>query len=372
MAFLLAILLLAGAAHAACGDHVRQGAEQCDGADTGGLACENFCFDGGLLRCNADCTFDTSACTRCGNGRREPGEACDGADLGGWECPEGGRAACYADCFAIDERGCFRCGNGRREGEEACDQADFAGAACDAPGETGGPLTCTPACTIDRSSCWRCGNGRVDPGEECDDGNPDLLDGCTPACATECGDGLVEPNEECDDGNRTDGDGCSALCGLEQVTGGGGGEAADLCLLQWGGTDAPTCRDGASCDRDGTPGTCAIAAGFCLNVAQATSGDPAPCRPTDVARVELAPETTLGPAAREAVLQAIAAAITVGGGSVTRAGDALTVAPPLATRHVCGALVVTVAAGSTDLLAIDAADAGGTLDRDRVTFTCTP
>jgi cysteine-rich repeat protein len=367
MAFLLALLLLATSAHAAvCGDRVRQGHEQCDGTDTGGLLCENLCFDGGLLRCAPDCTFDTSACTRCGNHRREPGEACDGTDLGGWTCPEGGTAACYPDCTAVDERGCFRCGNGTREGTEECDQADLGGAACDAPGETGGPLACTAACRIDRTGCWRCGNGRVDPGEECDDGNPDLHDGCTPACTTECGDGLLEPGEECDDGNRADGDGCSALCALESVYGG--------CILQWGAAGlAPdgtlACGDGAACDRGSVAGECTVALSYCVNVGLVA---PASCRPTDVAAVALAPATTLAPADRAAFLDAMTVTLASGGAAVNRTGERLVATPPLALRHVCGALAVTVPAGAARILAADAADSAGTTDADRLTLTCAP
>ena len=68
----------------------------------------------------------------------------------------------------------------------------------------------------------------------CDDGNTESGDGCSATCTSECGDGVVERGEECDDGNRTDGDGCSALCAREHTYGGGGGEAYDSCLLDWG------------------------------------------------------------------------------------------------------------------------------------------
>lgn len=376
---LVAILALAAVALACDHDGVRGGDEACDGSDLGGFGCENLCFDGGRLACRADCTFDTSGCTRCGNGRKEPGEACDGADLGGFACPEGGVAGCTLDCFAIDQRGCFRCGNGRREGAEECDQTDVGGASCDAPGETGGTLDCTAGCRIDRTGCWRCGNGRVDPGEECDDGarNGTPGDGCTAACRTTCGDGVLQAGEECDDGNRVDGDGCSALCAFEAPYGGGGGEPQDLCMLEWsvaGLAAGPvaTCRDGAPCDRDPVPGRCGFAVAYCVNTALVSHGGPTPCRPTDVAGVALASETTLAPAGRTAFFAAIAATLGAGGGTVAGADPALTVMPALAVRHVCGAFPVVVPAGSSVVLAADATDSGGIVDHDRLTFACTP
>ncbi|HZP40482.1 MAG TPA: DUF4215 domain-containing protein [Candidatus Binatia bacterium] len=377
-AALLGLAALAPAGLACNHDGVRNGSEACDGTDLGAFGCENLCFDGGRLACRADCTFETAGCTRCGNGRREPGEACDGADLGGWTCPEGGVAACAPDCFAIDERGCFRCGNGRREGTEECDQGDLGGAACDAPGETGGALACTAGCRLDRTGCWRCGNGRVDPGEECDDGaaNGAPDDGCTLACRTACGDGVLQAGEECDDGNRADGDGCSARCAFEAPYGGGGGEPWDLCAVEWGvaglAGGVAACRDGAPCDRDPAAGRCGFTVSYCLNTALVTSGGTTPCRPTDVARVALAPETTLDAAARAAFFAALAATLGADGGAVAGEDPALVVTPALAARHVCGEIPVGVAAGASVVLAVEATDAAGAADRDRLGFTCTP
>jgi hypothetical protein len=46
-----------------CGDGVVDGDELCDGADLDDSECGDFCDeDGGVLRCNADCTFDLSRC----------------------------------------------------------------------------------------------------------------------------------------------------------------------------------------------------------------------------------------------------------------------------------------------------------------------
>jgi hypothetical protein len=59
--------------------------EECDGASLGGLGCSDFCFDSGTLRCNGDCTLDTSRCFVCGDGRIcgcNPGDVACGHDLG--------------------------------------------------------------------------------------------------------------------------------------------------------------------------------------------------------------------------------------------------------------------------------------------------
>ncbi len=365
-----------------CGNGVRQGNEECDGTDTGGFGCENLCFDAGRLACTPACTFDTSACTLCGNDRKEDGEACDGADLGGWQCPEGGVAACYPDCFAIDQRGCFRCGNGVKEGGEECDVADFGCPACDAcmaPGDTGGRLACTAACAIDRTPCWRCGNGRVDPGEECDDGalNGAPADGCSATCTRRCGDGVVESGEQCDDGNRAGGDGCSADCTLEGgYPGGDAGDsgAVDACMLDWSvaGVAAPgpvnACTDGTPCDRDGVAnGQCVFHVSYCTNLSQSPQGGGVACRPTDIASVAVAAGTTLAPAA---FLDAMTATLAAGGGSVTASGATLTTAPPARARGVCGGFDATVARGASQTLVVEARDSAGAVDRDQLAFTC--
>jgi cysteine-rich repeat protein len=380
----LALTALAPPILALCGNGIREGNEQCDGTDTGGLACENLCFDSGRLACAPGCVFDTSGCALCGNDRKETGEACDGTDLGGWACPEGGVAACYPDCFAIDERGCFRCGNGILEGQEACDVADFGCPtcnACTAPGETGGELACTAACAIDRTPCWRCGNGRVDPGEECDDGelNGTPGDGCSTACARRCGDGVLQSGEQCDDGNRTAGDGCSADCNLE--TGYGGGTAGDsgavdLCMVDWsvaGLVPGPTnaCADGAACDQDGAAnGQCGFQVWYCTNVSQSPQAGPVPCRPTDLASIELASGTTLDQAARTAFLDAMAATLAAGGGTVARAGSTLTVTPATTARGVCGGFVASVPRGSAQTIVVDARDSSTALDHDQLALAC--
>ncbi len=47
----------------ACGDGMRDGAEQCDGADLGGSTCASLGYNnGGTLACTAGCGYDASGC----------------------------------------------------------------------------------------------------------------------------------------------------------------------------------------------------------------------------------------------------------------------------------------------------------------------
>jgi hypothetical protein len=49
-----------------CGDGVREGDEECDDKDLGGMTCmDRGCTGGGVLACSASCTFDESGCTGC-------------------------------------------------------------------------------------------------------------------------------------------------------------------------------------------------------------------------------------------------------------------------------------------------------------------
>lgn len=51
-----------------CGNGIQEGSEQCDGSDLGGATCVSLGYAGGTLSCQADCTFNTSACTSGGGG----------------------------------------------------------------------------------------------------------------------------------------------------------------------------------------------------------------------------------------------------------------------------------------------------------------
>lgn len=97
-----------------CGDGIKDMAEACDGEDLGGRTCASEGFGGGALVCDLDCKgFDTSACTpldTCGDGIRNGTEQCDGAQLGGMTCItlgfDQGTLACTASC-TLDTSGCM-------------------------------------------------------------------------------------------------------------------------------------------------------------------------------------------------------------------------------------------------------------------------
>ena len=61
--------------------------EDCD-VSLGGQSCVGQGYDSGALHCNADCTFDLSACTmaNCGDGTINGKEVCDGTELGAATC----------------------------------------------------------------------------------------------------------------------------------------------------------------------------------------------------------------------------------------------------------------------------------------------
>lgn len=96
-----------------CGDGIAQTAlkEQCDKTDLDKKDCLSvgLGFDGGTLSCNADCSFNTTACTAtpkesCGDGKKNGTELCDKDDLGGKSCTslgldfESGKITCNPDC----------------------------------------------------------------------------------------------------------------------------------------------------------------------------------------------------------------------------------------------------------------------------------
>jgi hypothetical protein len=89
-----------------CGDGIAEGDEVCDGADLDDQTCAGLGFDGGSLACLDDCSgHDTSSCTTdpfCGDGVKNGTEQCDGADLGGETCQslgwDMGALACTANC----------------------------------------------------------------------------------------------------------------------------------------------------------------------------------------------------------------------------------------------------------------------------------
>lgn len=240
----------------ACGDATRNGLEQCDGADFGGLACTDFQsatgspFTTGTLHCTSDCKIDLSNCSRCGDGVVTGNEVCDAGVLNDESCKtqgfSSGVLACALDCLSYDTSRCTLCGNGEIEGNESCDGANLGGATCESLGYGAGALSCSPGCVYETSACSNqsCGDGVVDGADACDCGDQGLP--CTPEqldfhqcsdfpspggspfsggtlrcmspqyCAFDtsgcyyCGDGSVDADEECD-GTTLGGASCSSL-----------------------------------------------------------------------------------------------------------------------------------------------------------------
>jgi hypothetical protein len=154
-----------------CGDGIKNGSEQCDGTDLGSghtTACSSFGLSGaGPVKCNADCSLNTAACTastNCGNGVVEPPEQCEGEFLNGNSCEslgyEAGTLVCNAQC-TYDVSSCSICGDGVVSGTEACDGSALGGATCASIGYLSGSLGCAPTCdSYDLSGCIECNSCR--------------------------------------------------------------------------------------------------------------------------------------------------------------------------------------------------------------------
>jgi hypothetical protein len=148
-------------AGAVCGDGTKQGAEECDGMDLGGVNCSDFGFEEGTLVCANDCTLFTNACSTCGDGQLAATEECDGNNFGGLTCSDlgfdGGTLDCSQDCSEVIESGCMQapdCGNGNLDVGEACDGNNLNGQTCESLGYDGGVLGCTNGCMIDVDDCF--------------------------------------------------------------------------------------------------------------------------------------------------------------------------------------------------------------------------
>ncbi len=254
--------------NAVCGNGVVEGPEDCDGFNLNGQTCATLGqgFNGGVLNCDTTtCLYDTTGCTEgasCGNGLREGTEECDGADMNGVTCVALGYAGGMLECTTActrDTTGCTQtaenCTNGiDDDGDNAVDCNDLDCSSDPACG--GSPENCTNGIDDDQDglidcddqvdcssdpSCQTggteiCNNGIDDDGlfgcdcadllgclfdfncllaptEEtnCTDGQDDdldcLVDCADPDCATDaaCG-GLVEI---CDNGVDDDNDGAA-------------------------------------------------------------------------------------------------------------------------------------------------------------------
>ncbi len=100
-----------------CGNGSTDGVEICDDSDLGGRICEDLGRGPGTLGCLANCgDYDTSGCALppdCGDDEiNGDAELCDGVDLDNLTCErlgfEGGELRCAADCLSLDRSGCQR------------------------------------------------------------------------------------------------------------------------------------------------------------------------------------------------------------------------------------------------------------------------
>lgn len=153
-----------------CGNGIKEGDEQCDGADVGGASCLAPSIAQPL--CTTTCQLDLSTCLPatpaeryCGNNIREDDEICDGNDLAGvtcevWMAEATGLPRCSRDCRSFDFLLCLPgqrgpiCGNNKREGSEVCDGTDLGGQSCSSLGAgTTGALRCATNCKFDVLLC---------------------------------------------------------------------------------------------------------------------------------------------------------------------------------------------------------------------------
>jgi len=131
------------------------GSEECDGAGLDGETCLSQGYaGGGMLGCQADCTFDTTGCMgpQCGDNVIDPGEVCDGIDVGGEDCVTqgasfGGMLGCLSDCSGYDTSMCYAGDCCSQHIEPGCDSEPCTNAVCAIE-----PLCCDFA-WIDPFSC---------------------------------------------------------------------------------------------------------------------------------------------------------------------------------------------------------------------------
>ena len=151
-----------------CGDALIQSgfAEECDGANLGGVTCVSLGYTSGELACDAACGFDVAACvSECGNGQLEVGEICDDGNA----VPGDGCDSCVIetgwDCTTTSPSVCTpTCGDGVILGSEECDGSNLNSQTCNTRGFAGGSITCDANCRFDFSTCSRW--SQVEVGDE--------------------------------------------------------------------------------------------------------------------------------------------------------------------------------------------------------------
>jgi hypothetical protein len=97
---------------AVCGNGVREGSEECDGADLGGAVCGDIGCGSGTPSCSGSCTLSFAGCSNCAqcnfNGTCESGEDCNGCPS---DCVSGSSGAACGNgiCEAGDGEDCLSC-----------------------------------------------------------------------------------------------------------------------------------------------------------------------------------------------------------------------------------------------------------------------
>jgi glucose/arabinose dehydrogenase len=207
-----------------CGDGVREGPEECDGADIGSASCAAQGCAGGTPSCTPACVLDFSTCTGCPicnfDDVCDPGEDCQGCPA---DCASSPGAACGDGiCNVGDGEDCVSCPsdcNGLQEGKKADRYCCGAGGGVN-------PIACGDArCS---TAAWMC------------------LD--EPAPVACCGDAICKGSELAG--------GCEVDCGPTPFCGDGvcnGTESSCSCAQDCGAPPAAetSCTDGADEDCDG-------------------------------------------------------------------------------------------------------------------------
>ncbi|MEZ4227426.1 MAG: pre-peptidase C-terminal domain-containing protein, partial [Polyangiaceae bacterium] len=229
-----------GGAPGVCGNTIRDGNEECDGSDFGGITCFKLGYDGGTLKC-ASCKFDKSACTgteNCYDGKDNDGDG--NADCADSECS----AQCADSCSMTAVLADPNSASGDTTGH-----ASKIANSCSA--SSGGPevvyefhakytgvlevallpyaaLTASvrTSCATSATELGCIAGGRIKLASTANQTYYIVVDGDDANSAgayaisaetrvITCGDGNRDGNEECDDGGKTPNDGCSATCTLE-------------------------------------------------------------------------------------------------------------------------------------------------------------
>jgi|GEM_PF-1758553 len=220
-----------------CGDGNLMAPEACepspmppDPPNLDGQTCEGLGYDGGDLQCSAGCAFDTTDCYTCGDGTKNGLEQCDGGDFGGLSCLDfpsqtgpnftGGSLSCVVDTCTIATDNCKYCGDALITADETCDGANLNSQTCQTLGSDDGTLACSDACTFDTSACTDCGDGTAEGAEQCDGADKKgatctslgFVNGgtlnCNASCSFDtsmcmgatCGDSVISTPEKCDCG----------------------------------------------------------------------------------------------------------------------------------------------------------------------------